>query len=935
MGRTGELEALVETVSRATVGGPVAAFVVGDPGVGKSRLLAEASRCVDVPYRFSVVGYQPEREVPLAAAAGLLRTLAESPGDGERLEAILFDSSPRTPALESVRIFEAAHRAARPLEPALLTIDDLQWVDERSLALCHYLVRAARDHDQPLTVFAASRSAGGGREFLGWLEQALSPERVTSLEIGGLGREEGVELVREVAPALDDAAAAEVWQEARGSPFWLEALARTAGDDPARLLPARLGGAGADAMSLLAVLALAGRPLSVHDAAAVTGWPHDRVELAATELVDRGVVLDARTSLRISHDLIREAAVGDLPGATTRRLQRRIAEWLEGRAGNAVRLPREALEHRRAGGLPTVGLANRLACSPSRTLLGDEGLGLLAEIADDAAPADDDAVELPAEVAALASELGRHDEARERWLQIAQRRTDGLGEAMALLEASKAAYQLGRAGQAIDYIDRARRTGAADELLALDLDGQQAAVHLWLERRTGIGRSLASKVGRRARTLATRAGGVDGLDRRARRSYIDALRVEHEGVMLDHEPQAMLRTAEDWAVASRGFDEESHLTASMRSGVSLAFLMRTSEAEERVRQVWTESHRRVLPRVMLDAGYWLGKFLLEQGRLSEAEEVAGEVDDLARRVGDVPRGRNRVLRLTLNVDMHRGHVAEALRRFERAAADESNVHHQIGLYQDLAVWPARMGGEGKRQDVLARLDAARRSADAVACRRCSAELLLMSAEALARVGDPAEAQAALAAWDALELRPQPQERFLRRRVQALLEVRRGDTDSAVAALEAAQAEAERLQLVVEGLWTRLDLASVLAPIDRGRAIETLRAAAGLAAEIGSQTQQGLAEQRLRALGVRTWRRGPAAPDGDLLSSLTEREREVVRLAASGEPNRDIAKTLFLSPKTVERHVTNALRKVGARNRTELTALLADQGGGGQSEGFPR
>jgi hypothetical protein len=77
----------------------------------------------------------------------------------------------------------------------------------------------------------------------------------------------------------------------------------------------------------------------------------------------------------------------------------------------------------------------------------------------------------------------------------------------------------------------------------------------------------------------------------------------------------------------------------------------------------------------------------------------------------------------------------------------------------------------------------------------------------------------------------------------------------VAALEAAQAEAERLQLVVEGLWTRLDLASVLAPIDGSRAIEMLRAAAGLAAEIGSQTQQGLAEQRLRALGVRTWRRG--------------------------------------------------------------------------------
>ena len=65
------------------------------------------------------------------------------------------------------------------------------------------------------------------------------------------------------------------------------------------------------------------------------------------------------------------------------------------------------------------------------------------------------------------------------------------------------------------------------------------------------------------------------------------------------------------------------------------------------------------------------------------------------------------------------------------------------------------------------------------------------------------------------------------------------------------------------------------------------------------------------------------------------KRTVYRLAASGERNSDIAKTLFLSPKTVERHVTNALRKVGARNRTELAALLADEGGGGQGEGFPR
>jgi len=74
------------------------------------------------------------------------------------------------------------------------------------------------------------------------------------------------------------------------------------------------------------------------------------------------------------------------------------------------------------------------------------------------------------------------------------------------------------------------------------------------------------------------------------------------------------------------------------------------------------------------------------------------------------------------------------------------------------------------------------------------------------------------------------------------------------------------------LWVKLD-AAVLAEVDRARAVEALRSLAQEAESMGALSEQQLAVQRLRALGVRTWRRGPTSDAG----ALSSREREIADL----------------------------------------------------------
>jgi DNA-binding CsgD family transcriptional regulator len=917
-----ELRALVEAGAQAH-DGLSAVMIVGDPGSGKTRLLAEASGLLGDLTQLRVVGYEPERDVPLAAAADLLRTLGEVPDGGDRLRAVVFEPD-RASALDPIRLFEAAHRTLSRLEPAVLLMDDLQWVDDLSLTLCHYLARAAEGTGQRLALIAAARASAQATAFAGSLSHFVPAERLTMLELGSLSAEEALELVVTLAPALPREDAKRVAQRAGGSPFWVEALVRTAGAeaDAGQLVTARLRGVSAGSAALLSLLAVAARPIGLGDVATIEEWSSERVEAAVADLVARGVAVYAGGGVQLAHDLIRAAAIRDVPLDTRLDVHRRVSFWLERAAGDDMPRLREALFHRHMSGLPSLELANRLVRSPQRTLLGTEGLALLTRIADEGDPADERVLELVQQIASLATQLADHIVALERWSLVAERAPEAGLRASALLQAARSSLALNEEKSALEYLARAREVDIADELFELELDTQEAAIGLWFGDDRAPARVFASEIAKRARRMVERPAGIP-LDARARRVYLEALRVEYDLAFQNDEVDALLTTSEERAEVARGFDTEAYLGASIASARALRRMGRLRESEQRLRRVWQEAHRVVLPQLTIDAAYWLGTVLELQGRIVEAEEVVAEAAELAARVGDEARGRHGISRLECEISFHRGDWRSAVARLLEQA-QETTTHGRIQLYQDGALWLALVGRDDLEPEVSSWLANARACAEEAACPRCGTELHLAAAEVLARTGHFDEAAQSLAKWERLQKNPQPRDRLIQQRIEALLQGHAGN-GAAATALEAAIEEAERLTLILDALWTRIDVGRSLAKSDPERAIEVLGTAAESAAQMGAVTEGQVAEKLLRSLGVRTWRRGRGA------EPLTDRERQIVRLISDGASNPEIAQQLFLSRKTVERHVSNVLKKVGVRNRAELAARAAEL----ELEGAPR
>ena len=97
---------------------------------------------------------------------------------------------------------------------------------------------------------------------------------------------------------------------------------------------------------------------------------------------------------------------------------------------------------------------------------------------------------------------------------------------------------------------------------------------------------------------------------------------------------------------------------------------------------------------------------------------------------------------------------------------------------------------------------------------------------------------------------------------------------------------------------------------------------------GAARLLAVASLRFQELGMREWSRRAAhfkLTDDELPDRLTAREAEILRLVAYRRTNKEIAAELVLSVHTVERHVQNAYRKIGARSRADAGTYVTRVG----------
>jgi DNA-binding CsgD family transcriptional regulator/tetratricopeptide (TPR) repeat protein len=932
-GRDEEIAILHAALDQAASSRSALVVVEGEPGVGKSRLLAAA--CDEARRRRwqVAVGQAEELEQsrPFGLMAGALSCTA-SAADARRkqIAALLMtqgsaDGGPISVSSDPGLRFRVVDAIADLTEelvlsgpPLLIGLDDLQWVDPSSLLTLGTLIR--RVTDLPIVLLVCLRPFPRSAE-LGRMLDALFAAGALHVNLRGLDSAAVTDLITDSSGAEPGPRLLAAVARAAGNPLFITELLSALAHDRAigvvdgrsevtnaALSPSlrltilrRLSFVPEPTLAALRAAAILGSSFTLGDLSVTTARPAFDLSLALTDALGARVLEEHDDRLRFRHDLIRDAIYEDVPVTVRRALHREAGHRLANADASVQQVAEQFRRGATQGDAEAVGWltrAARAAAARSPAIAAD----LLGRAAELSAPADTKRDQLWCEQASCLMWAGQVEEAERICRSLLNGSHDQRIEGAARLCLGLALLVRGRAQEAIAQLERAAQSPASG-------DAERATALAWASvARTWLGDlDEAATVAEKARFAATASGNhhavtvalatsavVSSLRGRLR----EALQISDEAVRLaDRSPGKEGHRYPIHAVRGFVLIELDRLDD---AGTTIDDGMRIREELGVSWQSVTYQTVRVFQRYV--AGSW-------DDALAEIE-ASGAIADES---GD-PYTRRLMLSVLSLIRLHRNDVTGAIEAADTAVRlqPEGSARYRT----QWAPWARALALEAGGQITAAFHELARVWDD---CARLGRDLeypmfgpdlvrLALAAgdrtradevcDALANVADMNDVPSLTGA--ALRCRGLADDDPEKLGIAAhyytagprVLDAALTNEETGVAYLRHGQAQRGRPFLD--------DAAQIYEGLDASRDIARI-------------------EATLRAAGVRRGRKGSRRRPERGWASLTPTEQTVARLVAEGLSNPQIGRRLYVSHRTVQTHLAHIFTKLQIASRVQLTA----------------
>ena len=914
--------------------------IEGMAGVGKTQLLLHSGQLAKrAGHRvLTARGHELEQDLPFGVVRQLLERelpAAEHPRQAElfagaaSLSASVFGMHrPSAADIVPDGIYGLLHGIHWLIEnlsaegPLALLVDDAQWSDELSLRALSYVGR--RLDGQPVALVVAMRPAAEARGREQLLAALSSDSDVVSVRPRPLSAIATNELVSALSPCTVAAdALAAIHEVTGGNPFLVveavqslseaaetitaaavAALADSASESLSNAVMLRVGVLGTNAIAVSRAAAVLDHDAELSHVCKLSQLPRAAVLGAVTPLVQARVLADG-VPLLFVHPLVRAAVYGDLIEIERAQSHARAAAVLEHVGADPARIAPHLLMSLRAGRESVA--ARLLEAAQDATAKGDPATAVRywrRALAEPPSPRQRMQVMLGLGLAELAS----HDAAAaiEHLRAALELPLDGPQRVRGAIGLAQALTMVHDLDGAIDALDACRSGLACDALLRVDVERAAIAILIRALARDAAARmrAFAELDGetfseRLALSNAAVAHAFDPSSAAAGVVAIAARALRAETVAGDWATSSMqIASAAAVLVACEDHDAvEAALEAALDGarthgsgfGFALASLLLAQVTVMQGRLAESIAHSEAvlataadLPRTPLHDRFFLAAPAL---MLAWAHTERGEIDLAAAVIAETTDGRELatphlcplligrgLARLAASEDV-RGALADFLAY--GAIAAQVGYEERIALWRPNAVRAAHALGEHERAIELAQ-DGLRITRTWGAPGGLGAALRAAALVGVADDGDRCQQFA-----------------------------------SAVATLRASR---WRLELA----YALVDLGSALRRAgQRVDARAALKEGLDLAAACVARPLVERARAELRIAGARPRRDRISGRD-----ALTPSEQRIADLAVDGHTNRAIAQTLFVTPKTVELHLSSVYRKLNITGRPMLAAALA-------------